>query len=206
MSTITLGITAYDKDIYLLNRLLSHIFAQTIKPNTIIVFCSGVDRISLPKSDVPISVIIQNSRCIQAVARNIIAKTNNNDMLMFFDIDDIPHPQKIESTIKLIDNYDFLVHSYIASKNPNALFEHIPSVSNLITYNNLTIDTKSTNICYKDRPIHHSHITVKKHVFNHVIFNEDLSFYRKEDGKFCQDLLNNGYKGVFVDYPMVIYT
>lgn len=201
-NNISLCITSYNKDIHLIHNLLPYIEQQTLLPSEIILFCSGIDGQIDLKTTLPIKFVTQKTRCIQSQARNICSKIANQNIIIFFDIDDYPHPQKIEATYKYISDYDFLVHSYINSAN---VFETI-DLDTVIKYDNLTIDPQSTNIECGQKPIHHAHIAVKKYVFSNVKFNEDILYYRREDGKFCQDLLLAGYKGIFLDYPFVLYT
>ena len=64
-----------------------------------------------------------------------------------------------------------------------------------------------TNINVKHRSdihIHHSHIACKKDI--PVRFNESIEFYRREDGKFCQDILDRGLKFGCIDSKLVYYT
>lgn len=39
-----------------------------------------------------------------------------------------------------------------------------------------------------------------------IKFNENISAYRKEDGLFCQSLLNQNYQGIYTPEKLVVYT
>ena len=192
---------------------------QTAAPTELIIYCSGIAGIKLEKSltikniSVPIKSIVDQSPQLQTVARNTCADHSGGDVITFFDVDDIPHPQKIEVTIKHIQEYDFLLHSY---ERQGFNFSSI-DVENIKCTDNLNIDPNpsSTNIyATPDGHITHGHITVKKKVFNQLRYDEDFyhvnafgqKFCSGEDGKFCQDLLKHNFKGIFLDQPLIIYT
>jgi hypothetical protein len=199
---ISLCITSYYLDIVYINRLIPYIVSQTHKPDEVILFCSGVDKIpDIDFFDLPFKEYFQNKIANPAQARNFCATKASGDLLIFFDIDDYPHPQKIEMTIKYLESYDFLVHSYRIND-----VKFSPIEEGLVVYNDLFQDASCTNIYCHNRPIHHSHIAVRKKVFNNIKYNDDKTYYKKEDGKFCQDLLQNNYRGIYLDYPLVSYT
>lgn len=221
MKNISLCITAYDKDIHLLSNLLLHLTMQTVAPTEILIYCSGVknintvDNIKIQNSIVPIIPIISNTRQLQSKARNVCSDYANTDLLIFFDIDDIPHPQKIEAIKAHILNYDFLVHSY--KKQLDTKYFDLFNVHSIATCDNLYIDPNpnSTNIESNIKhPISHGHLAIKKHIFSNITYDENFYYYNSkgekfcsgEDGKFCQDLIRNGYKGIFLDFPLIIYT
>lgn len=208
---ISLCITSYYKDVKLLDNLLNLFTLQTMTPYEIIVYCSGLDGmrlspyLTIKNTSVPIFSVVSYKRTIQSIARNICASVATGDIIIFFDVDDYPHNQKIEITRYIFEKYDpdFMVHNY-ANKSDN-LSRHI-NHKDLIVENRLSIDPNSTNICCGDYDMHHAHIAVKKQVFDTIKYNENTEYYRKEDGKFCQDLLLNNFNGIFVDAPLVVYT
>jgi len=208
---ISLCITSYYKDVKLLNNLLNLFTSQTIAPYEIIVYCSGLDGmrlspyLTIKNTSVPVFSVVSYKRTIQSVARNICASVATGDVIIFFDVDDYPHYQKIEITNEIFKKYDpdFMVHSY--SKTDTNLYKTI-EVEDIVPKNNLSNSAHDTNIICEDHSIHHAHIAVKKTIFEKIKYNEHINYYRKEDGKFCQDLLSHNFKGLFINYPLVIYT
>jgi glycosyltransferase involved in cell wall biosynthesis len=216
---ISFCITCYDKDYHLLDNLFSHIESQTEAPEEILVFCSGVkngqinrlDHLIVNKQQVPISYIIQEKRTIQSVARNKCQSAAKNEIIIFFDVDDFPHPQKIEITKKIFEKYDpdFLLHSYSTGKllkykiNPNQTYPHRDL---------FCVPYQTTIFCLTNpKPIHHAHIAVKKHCFDKVKFNESIPWQitgrqEGEDSTFCQDLIKNSFEGIFINEKLVWYT
>lgn len=211
--TISFCITSFDKDCRLISNLLDMLAFQTVPPDEIIIYVSGVSGLNLPtqliiaNKLVPIYTIYSFKRTIQAIARNICSKIASRDILIFFDVDDEPHPQKIEITKSIFNQHttDFVLHNYISSHIRNSpTFSSIdPQLISL--RDDLTQDTTNTNLICGGMPIHHAHIAVKKTVFQTISFNENFFYYRKEDGKFCQDLLTHNYKGVYCSEVLVRY-
>lgn len=206
-------ITSFDQDCYLIPSLLDILASQSMAPHEIVIYVSGVSKLELPKQltigsqTIPVYTIYSYKRTMQSIARNICSKVASGDIVIFFDVDDEPHPQKIEITHLLFNTYniDFVLHSYVSSyirKQPKFSLIDINSIE---TKTNLVCDNHSTNLVCDNMPIHHAHIAVNKRVFDTVSFNEKPQFYRQEDGKFCQDLLRNHYKGIYCPKPLVRY-
>lgn len=210
MTNISLAITAYNKDYYLIYNLLKEFCKQTAPPSEIIFYCSGMsyvkdipENIIIADKNVPINTIFNKKRTIQSVARNICAKTASSDIIIFFDVDDIPNPFKVEITDYIFrkNNIDFLLHNY---NNNDSNFIDIDRFNPILNFN-LELNPHNTNLICENFPIHHAHIAVKKEIFLKIQFNEEQKYYRKEDGKFCQDLLIHKYRGCYCRYPLVNY-
>jgi hypothetical protein len=209
--SISVCITSYDQDYTLIYSLLDEFKKQTVPPKEIIFYCSGINEINIPNSiiinnkEIPIYTIVSLKRTTQAIARNVCSSVASSDYIMFFDVDDIPNPIKIEITNNIIQktNCNFLLHNYKLYNFRSNYFQESNMVDD--TYTIDEIDKNSTNVICGSYPIHHSHITIKKSIFQKIKFNESLEYYRKEDGKFCQDLILNGYTGVYSPIPLVNY-
>lgn len=208
MNNITVCITTYIKDLHLLNPLLDKFKDQTYCPHEILVYASGASKIDSPpqikiyNSNIPVSTVCSSKRTMQSIARNICASIASGNILLFFDVDDIPHNQKLEITKYMFDKYnpDFFLHNYT-----NKVDNQVINKNNIEVKQNIEINTNNTNLHCDGFPIHHAHIAVKKSVFDKVRFNESLSYYRKEDGKFCQDLISNNYCGIYTPLKLVEY-
>lgn len=207
-------ITCYDGDYILLDRLLLALQKQTVAPDELIVYSSGFDdefflkteHVKIAGKNIEIKYINSLERTIQSIARNVCASFASGNIIVFFDVDDIPHFQKIEITKNLFDQHDpdFIVHSYSVKGIDDIFIDQSKS----IIKKDLVFSLCNTNIYSKsyDSMVHHAHIAVKKKCFEKVKFNESYEFYRKEDGKFCQDLLTNKFKGLYIDEKLVFYT
>lgn len=213
-ANISLCITCYDQDYILIHGLLKEFEKQTCSPKEIIVYISGIHETYIPKQIningviVPVFTIFSSKRTNQAKARNICAKIASENYVIFFDVDDIPHIQKIDISRLIIDQYsdiDFVLHNYDTNNKHYSRAKLFP-IENIELYRITDIDKNSTNIICENFNIHHSHILVKRNIFEKVSFNETNEFYRKEDGKFCQDLVLNDFKGFYCPYKLVNYT
>lgn len=211
--SLSLCITCYDLDFYLLNSLLEEFKKQTAAPDEIIISSSGVNgqflerykNLQIHDKNIPIKITNRKERQVQSVARNAGASICESDYIMFFDVDDIPHPQKIEFCKHYIQGHDFLLHNYQIN---NPKFETIKSL-NIDTYHNFRINPHCTNLMIDHNfAICHGHLTVKSKIFQSLKYQQ-LSFSGKEigeDGKFCQDLVSNGYNGIFLNIPLISYS
>lgn len=217
--SISLCITCYDGDVGMLPALLTIFQQQTVHPDEIIISASGVsiDDIKVPESilinntEVDIKIVCEKNRHYQSKARNLGAAASSSTYVMFFDVDDIPHNRKIELTKKFIKGHDFLLHSH--HRDLRDINRSIVHDSMIETTTRFSLNSGCTNICVyhphfrkrKDLKVHHAHITVKTEIFKQLKFNESSSYYRKEDGKFCQDLVSNNYSGIYLKVPLVYY-
>jgi glycosyltransferase involved in cell wall biosynthesis len=206
---VSFCITCYNKDVHFLDKLLRTLEEQTKAPFEVIVSSSGMRNLELPAElviagkSVPVIGTNSEEKIIQSVARNRAIKKSSGDIVIFFDVDDMPHPQKIEVTQNIFSKgeAEALVHSYSRNGTPFKPIENEDVVK--ITEKNPTC----TNLRSPDGgKIHHAHIAVKKEVLRSFSFNETLEYYRLEDGKFCQDLFDAGVKIYYLNQPLVKYT
>ena len=208
---ISMCITTYAGDIKLLEPLLHRLEAQTMAPHEVIVYTSGFDGLRLSPSikmagqAVPMHSIDSSKRTVQAIARNMCASVAGGDIVMFFDVDDIPHNQKIEATYRIFSDYnpDFFVHNYVDSDRFDAVTPF--DLHDIPVRYDLVCSRASTNITCENYRIHHAHIAVKKHTMSLVRFREDMKYYRCEDGVFCQDLIRAGFSGAYSPLELVHY-
>ena len=211
--TISLCITCYDGDYHLLVGLLTEFSKQVVLPDEIIISSSGMKEEDLLPLEVyyvdgeEVPVIHQNSeeRTIQSVARNAGARASTKDVIIFFDVDDIPHPQKIEVTKDLFfhgTEIQAFIHSY--KDGEDKTFDDINEVKYCRV---IAKHPENTNIITEAgvAGIHHSHIAIRREVFDKVQFNESPEFYRLEDGKFCQDIVDTRLPFVFSKLKLVYY-
>lgn len=226
--TLSFCITCYNKDIHLLNSLIPWMSNQTCAPDEILISCSGLpenfqyklDHIYIQNKKVPIITINSPTVYNQAHARNAGARASSCTYITFFDIDDIPHPQKIEITKKYINGYDFLVHSFfkIPKSSLRENFENINfrnyKISSIDFCDNLDLDRSCSNIVAKcdsygttdGLGIHHSHATFKTIIFNDIQFKTSQKFYRFEDGLFLQHVLEKKYLGIYLNASLISYS
>ena len=194
---LSLCITFYDQDVHFLPSLLKEFERQTVKADEIIIVGNGLrENLNFDKA------VLFEDRQMQSVSRNDGINVFTGDAIMFFDVDDIPHPQKIEITKKALENnIDAFVHNYNVN---NSFFEKYNDCG--FVDGHFTNSESCTNIVHSlNFPVHHSHIAVKRYCLEKVRFNESKKFYRSEDGKFCQDLISNGFDIGYSSHKLVNY-
>lgn len=209
--TLSLCITLCDMDIHLLDGLLAMFSLQTEAPDEIIISSSGILNSRLQKYNgieiqnklIPIKVTNSERRHFQAIARNKGAQASSCDLIMFFDVDDIPHPQKIEICKKVFyedNDIDALLHGY--SRGPNY---HFSRVNDFESHTDFQPGGDGIKV-FNSYPIHYSHITIKNKILKVEKFPEDIFSYRKEDAIFCRKLFDKKYKLKLVEAELVHYT
>jgi glycosyltransferase involved in cell wall biosynthesis len=207
MKTISLAITCWHKDLHFLPQTLNYINSQTVKPDEIIVVANNVGELSI--EDKSIKTFFVNERKPVSWSRNKAAELSNCDIISFFDVDDIPHPQKIEATKQLFDttDADCFVHGFTEFSDTKDHYSNF----DFCKINELTHDgyLKIPNGDNKD--LHHGHLAAKRDVIIKNRYNEMLGFYELgfkywgEDSEICNRLFNSNYKFYYSNCKLVNY-
>tara|TARA_R110000824_G_scaffold294113_1_gene482432 strand:- start:22784 stop:23437 length:654 start_codon:yes stop_codon:yes gene_type:complete len=211
--TLSLCITCYDGDYHLLNKLLNECKKQTIAPNDIIISSSGMKKenlldigsIVINSCEVPITHINQEIRHSEGQARNYGAEHTKMDLIQFFDVDDVPHPKRVEFAKKIFEgsNCDALVHSYKTDHNKN--FDTLELNNDKLFECWWKPDTglgggqlKANEGC----KIAHGPITIKPNISKKIKYDFDR---RAADCKFCGKLMKENYKVFYYDAELMHY-
>jgi len=191
---IGVAIPCYKGHIDKLFELLDSIEKQTRVPDKVVVSCSSTDDFTHFKEyNFPLEIVITSEKKNAAQNRNIaISKLTNMDYITFIDADDIMHFQRIEILLKVFQEYDsdIILHNFLIN---NKIFEKIEEIQ--VSPNSL-IQCSSGCIIHKDNNknlvyhIHHSQVTLKKHILEKITFPEETEFNRREDSIFCHRVFN----------------
>jgi len=186
---IGIAIPCYKDHIEKLFELLDSIQKQTHLPDKVVVSCSSTDDFTHFKEyNFPLEIVITSEKKNAAQNRNIaISKLMDMDYITFIDADDIMHSQRIEVLLKTFEEHDsdIILHNFLLEKKN---FEKIEEIQ--VTPNSLT-QCSSGCIIHKDNNknliyhIHHSQVTLKKHILEKIKFPEESEFNRREDAIFC---------------------
>jgi hypothetical protein len=106
---------------------------QTIKPDEVVVSLSEVEKLQQSQIDFlerglwdfKLVIIRNDGRVADGQNRTKAMDRSTGDILVFSDADDLPHPQRIEITKYIFENYevDFLLHSFaFARKDIHPIF------------------------------------------------------------------------------------
>lgn len=198
--SIGVAIPCYNKHIPRLFELLDSIENQTIKPNKVCISCSSTreDEFAeaLSNYSFPTKLIISEGKKNAAENRNIaLSHLLDLDYISFMDADDIMHPQRIEILLKVFKetNANLIMHNYnFIDKSFERIEEINTRINSLGTHWSGCVDhLKYTlyGITEEDVCIHHSQVSVKSEIFNSIRFHEEPEYARREDAKFCFEVL-----------------
>jgi hypothetical protein len=155
------------------------------------------------------TILINSQKALYAGgARNQGAGVSDCEIIIFYDIDDIPHPQKIEITKKAFSENDFdaFVHNY--SRGARATggifgppfkpisfteFEHIDRTMSIYLRppNNPCVD------------VHHGHIAIRRSILKLEKYDEEMR--RGQDSVFASDLVRKKYSVGYSSEKLVNY-
>lgn len=200
-SDISVCITFCDLDFMFLNRSISMVNAQTVKPKEIILAYSGINGdIIHAESEIPIRFLkVSDKRVHQSEVRNCAAEFCDTEIISFFDVDDIISSQKVEFVDLAISKKgsDAFLHSYIIGNHHS-----IPIFDNY-SLSKITEKERGCSNVIADcgSPVTHGHISLKTKIFENIKQKKVFG----EDGIFCQEILDAGYLISFSKNPLIIY-
>ena len=156
--------------------------------------------------------------------RNRGVKFCAGDYISFIDADDTSNSNRIQKISDIINKYQpiYIVHSFSKPNRPDVfkyLFDLVkPNQRTLFMGNEiyyyafLNKRTKSNVIRLKKHygKIHHGHPTVKREVFNNILYNETEKYIRGQDALFLRDLLkfygSHDKTIIFTSEKLSVYT
>lgn len=208
--TISLCITCYYKDYHFLSGVLDQIRNLVDLPDEIVIASSGLSEtqlihpphLEINNKIIPIISVNVTDYKLPGWARNAASSVSNMDIVLFLDIDDVLHPQKIKWVRQIFTDYDcdMLVHNYTLPP-----FEQFVMYEKLDRIEKITqVSPRCTNLQTEhNEGITHGHITIKRKILDHIKYNENKN--TGEDGEFCQQVLHNSYNILYCNYPLIYY-
>jgi glycosyltransferase involved in cell wall biosynthesis len=186
---IGVAIPCYQGHMEMLLDLLESIEKQTRVPDKVVVSCSSTDDFIYCKDySFPLQIVITPHKKNAAQNRNMaISKLMDMDYITLIDADDIMHPQRIEILLHVFEqeDIDIILHNFLLEKKE---FEKIEEI--MVRPHSLTQGWTGC-IVHKDGyndtidRIHHSQVSLRKHIVEKVLFPEEPEFHRREDSVFC---------------------
>lgn len=177
-----------------LKECLDSIEAQTEKPDAVMVMCSSSSPDDIPdeyrRYSFPLDIVTREEVYNQAQNRNEGAKRMNTEIVSFFDADDVMHPRRIEMIKTHMACADIVLHSYQTESR-----EFVPIDSARVYWNELIRAPSGCVVHRRDsnKPIHHSQVSVKRHLLDCVRFPENIELQRREDSLFCGTIVSMGH-------------
>jgi hypothetical protein len=184
-----------------IQKCLESIENQIRKPDIVSISISELDEeLILPTFSFPIELTITSTYQCQAINRNIAASKIDVDILSFFDVDDIMHPNRLASIeLAFQKEIDGFLHD---NKQCNSGQYRIRLLSNIIwesISNNIYTDGFSLlkdNICGRILSnygsITNGHFSCKQSVWKSIPFPEKYGL--GEDCEYVYRIYSEGYK------------
>jgi len=180
----------------MLPELLSSVKNQTIQPDEIVVVGNNLKEI---KTDSNVITYAEPTRRSVSFSRNKAAELATGDILIYHDVDDVPHPQKIELIKSAFDNQEvdafvhgFMIGSMFPFKYSELKMEKIVSLKHPKPYLNASQDDLS-----------HGHLSIKKEILSDIKYDEEITW--GEDADFCERLFMSGYNIYYGDHKLINY-
>lgn len=206
--TLSLCITCYHKDYNLLECRLKDLQQQTCSPDEIIISSSGLEQQScayvinytINQKHIPFIYVNRENVGLPGFARNQGGRVSNCDLIMFCDIDDIIHPQKIEIVKHIFNNYncDMVVHNYSMRQ-----FDGFTEYLGILPAEKITQKELYCTNLLASGPIHHGHITIRTEILKYIKYNENRAL--GEDGQFCQEVFDSKYNIYYSQHKLIHY-
>lgn len=211
---ISLCITCWTKDFVYLNNLLYLLQQQTYAPNEIIVSSSGLNELQL--NTIPNSIKIKDKEVVvvrtnnpipyyAANARNKGQSICNSEYISYFDVDDTPHPQRIEMIYKsLKEDIDILITNYEYEDRAFNSFTLYKDIGDVVRVTKQREGYSQLDAKY---PGAAGHVTVRCSSFNkyNVRYDECREASGYEDGIFLVNALLKGAKIYCTDLKLMNY-
>jgi uncharacterized phage-like protein YoqJ len=207
---ISVIIPCIPKHIPYLNDVLQNMKDQTLKPYEVIITLSETkDEDAKNLENELKSKFNLNLKIIPHLEKQNSAENKNRgfehvdkicEYIAFIDADDITYPTKLKDMIDFMLSHDaeLGLHSYSQGFNnknksldPNEMKEYADN-------NNLEGHYYIPNL-----GITHGHVIVKKYILENIIFDPTCNYC--EDSDFIRKIIDNNYKGVFLNKPLILY-
>jgi glycosyltransferase involved in cell wall biosynthesis len=196
MHKVSLCITCWSGDIHMLPELISNIKKQTVQPDEIIVVGNNITEINTEDG---IITYAEPTRRSVSFSRNKAAELSNGDILIFHDVDDVPHVQKIELIKKAFENdevdvfvHGFLIGSMYPFKYPELKMSKITEMQFPRPY-----------LKAPREDVSHGHVSIKKEILDKIKYDEEVTF--GEDAEFCKRLFLARYNIYYGDHKLINY-
>jgi glycosyltransferase involved in cell wall biosynthesis len=200
----------HTNDLYCLPNYFSHLNNQTRLPDEVVIYIQPIKDYEFNVYDyidkkVDVKIITSEIPTPMGFNKNRAVENTSGDILCFMDIDDEPHPQKleiVENFFKTNENCDILLHTY--QMNNSKILEAKFDVLN-IPYDMLK--TYHSNGTYVDEepsyPLHKAHGSIKKEIWEKTKFREEQNYFRRDDSEFILDNFNKGTQIYSINYNLV---
>jgi Glycosyl transferase family 2 len=204
MRSIGIAVPCYRPHLAQLHLLLQSIAAQSLRPQQVVVSSSNTadHEVESLRHGWPfaLTILTHAGRRNAAENRNACVARLDTELVSFTDADDTMHPQRLEiiSDAAARTGADMILHGCATPPDPayDAEFGVIAPPWPLI---------EALPVRDARYPPINSHVTVARHLAVAYPFPENLSFERREDSEFVDQLVARGVSCAFVDLALTKY-
>lgn len=230
---ISVCVPCFENHLNFINHFIKQINMQSLLPHELVFSISGIyenqqnDIISSAKQiiDPNINLIINCTinKHYAGGNRNLSFSNSTGDLVLFCDIDDILHKQKIEFTKYIFDKYhpNVLLHNYFkkgkdpAKRRISLSFKHYDNFDDVrLAFKNdveapfpwikmLNINTRNKPVNNGSAAICHGFVSIDKKTFNDEQYDNKLG--RGEDADYCVRLKKKGVDIIYAFFALVDY-
>jgi len=160
-------------------------------------------------SQLKLVIDISSSKKLAGANRNMCINNATNDILIFQDVDDITHPNRISIIKKAFqENEDMvhLTHSYEpVNLSSNYVFQSVIEIPKVQKIDKEEVK-KRGSYCFGEIPIHNGSPSFKKSKIGNVRYKEQVNQYKVyEDQDFNIDVLNETDSCYFLNMDLYKY-
>lgn len=196
MLTIGVAIPCYRGHFHYINSLLPTLAESTLRPEKIVVSCSGWDKtgtLQFVCDGIPVDILFTTTILDAAANRNRAARALSTDVIAFLDADDRMHPNRLE-----------LLHEAFTTLPCEAVYhgchrlrrDQMPDVHP---------DAGPLHVTTRDASVHAGHVAVRSRLIARIQFDERPEAWRQEDTLYKRSLEASGVPIVYLSNQLTYY-
>ena len=172
---------------------------QTQQPDEIIVVGNDLSEINIPNND--IKAFAAPTRKSPSFNRNKGAEIATGDVIIYHDVDDLPHRQKVEFVQKAFLEHD--VDAFVHGFEYNKLYPFMYTDLDMKRVEKLKEGKYLYSDICVDGDLHHGHLSIKRDIVNQLKYKEHIFF--GEDSEFARRVLLKGYSVYYGNHKLINY-
>lgn len=180
-----------------IQQCLDSIAAQTRQPDHVVISCSSATPSDIPTFNYcfPLTIITHSGYMNPAQNRNYAASQLSTDLISFFDVMYVMHPQRLQAICSLYLKQPFssLFHNYWDSSASHNEFQEY-SMDTLKWHPSIVKRAPSGCVYIPTQPefkIHQSHSTVHADIMKTIHYHEEPEYVGRDNAIFCGDVVSH---------------
>lgn len=186
-----------------IGRCIDSVLSQTYKNWEAVIVDNysddNTEEIVASYNDSRIHYYKNHNRGVISVSRNFGIDKANGDWLCFLDSDDSWLPNKLETIVKYVDEYDLIYHGYRMNIKRTRPFQRLNCY--FYSIEGLTVN----QILRRGNPVMPSCEAVSRRFLGDTRFSEDISLFAVEDYDFLLQMVAKGVKAKWIKQALTLY-